>query len=312
MTGWVARRGAVRRAGFALAVLLLLGILSSPLLEWRARPRGTVRLTMLDVGQGEALVLQTGGHALLVDAGGGSATFDVGRRVIAPALWALGVRRLDYLAITHPDLDHIGGAATVATMFRPAEIWEGVPVSGDPEWRTLRGVAQTQGIAWRQLQRGDRVEFGAVSMHVLHPPPPDWERPRVRNDDSLVFQVRVGLVELLLAGDVGASVEEGLPLEAARRGLRVLKIAHHGSRSSSTASFLDRYGPLTAIVSAGAGNRFGHPAPEVVRRLDLAHVRLWRTDRDGAITIETDGRAMRVRTWTGTRWAARLLEARPP
>jgi competence protein ComEC len=134
---------------------------------------------------------------------------------------------------------------------------------------------------------------------VLHPPEPDWERPRVRNDDSIVIEVLFGEVALLLTGDVGADVERAiLPhLTAART--RVLKVAHHGSRTSTSRELLDAWRPHVALISAGRGNTFGHPAPEVLDRLRAAHVRIFRTDEDGQITLDSDGRSLAIRTFTG-------------
>jgi competence protein ComEC len=265
---------------------------------------------MTDVGQGEAVVVQfPSRHTLLVDAGAASATFDVGDRVVTRVLWALGVRSLDWAAVTHPDLDHIGGMAAVVDALGAREIWEGVPVPRDPDRRTLQGW--TPGIPWREMRAGDRLTIGDVALDVLNPPIPDWERQQSRNDDSLVLRLRYGDVEFLLTGDIGAAVENGLPIGGPRPPLRVLKVAHHGSRSSSGQAFIERYAPVVALLSAGAGNVFGHPAPEVVSHLAAARVRTFRTDLDGAISVETDGRELRVRTWRGTTWTAHVSRSGP-
>jgi competence protein ComEC len=149
------------------------------------------------------------------------------------------------------------------------------------------------------------MEVGDVIIDVLHPPRPDWERPRARNDDSVVLRLRYGRVEMLLTGDIGGAVERTLDPDPRAAPLRILKVAHHGSRSSSTAELIEGYQPVLALVSAGAGNVFGHPAPEVIARLATAHTRVLRTDRDRAVMVETDGREIRVRSWSGVRWRAR-------
>jgi len=268
---------------------------------------------MVDVGQGDALVMQfPSGRSLLIDAGGSASSFDIGDRVVAPTLWALGVRRLDWLAVTHPDLDHVGGAVSVAATFRPIEIWEGVPVPRDLNRAALHEVAMAQRLSWRQARRDDRLEVGDVTIDVLNPRAPDWERQRVRNDDSLVLRIRYGGVELLLTGDISAAIErELLAASGGERPLRVLKVAHHGSRTSSSRAFLDRYAPVAALVSVGRGNTFGHPAPDVMAGLRQVRTRVFRTDRDGAVTVETDGRELRVRTWTGLTWQASAWGATP-
>jgi competence protein ComEC len=294
-------RGRRRRWAVAAAALALLVIVTAPGVWLAGPPRGWLRLTMIDVGQGDALLVQFGaGRSLLVDAGPASAGFDAGERIVTPALWALGVRRLDWLAFTHADLDHIGGAASVAATFEPAEVWEGVPVPRDARRAVLRRAVLREGRVWREVRAGDTIQDGQAIIEVLHPPAPDWERPRVRNDDSIVLRIRQGDVEMLLTGDIGADVEALLPIGSESGApLRVLKVAHHGSRTSSSAAFLDRYRPALAVISVGRQNGFGHPGPDVLQRLRDRGAIIERTDEDGAVTIETDGHAIRARTWSG-------------
>ncbi len=289
-----------------LAVILATIIVTSPFVSASRPSRGWLRVTMLDVGQGDATLIQTpNGHALLVDTGGTpTGTFDIGGRIVTPAVWALGERRLDWLALTHGDLDHVGGARRVMDDLRPREVWEGIPVEKSVELRDLRIVAQQRHVTWRRMFAGHELDIGAVQVVVRHPARHDWERPRVRNDDSLVMEVRYGDVSVLLTGDAGAEYES-LPLERPRAGarprIRVLKVAHHGSQSSSSAAFLDRFDPRVAVVSAGASNLFGHPAPAVLSRLRSRDVHLFRTDHHGAVIVETDGRQVRVRGVAGGR-----------
>jgi competence protein ComEC len=296
------RRRGVRLAG-AAAALLACGIITTGPAVGRARPQvGWLRMTMLDVGQGDAIAVQfPGGHSLLVDAGGTSDSFDIGSRVVTPALWALGVRRLDWLAVTHPDLDHIGGARSVAADLAPREIWEGVPVPANREWQRLRAAARVRGMVWRRLQAGDSLDVDGTRIEVLHPPVPDWERQTPRNDDSLVLEVTYGDVELLLTGDVGHEFEDHPDLGPLRP-LRILKVAHHGSATSSAAAFLGAFRPELALVSAGEANPFGHPVPRVLARLAAVGAEVFRTDRDGAIAVETDGRVVHVRAADGRTW----------
>ena len=159
---------------------------------------------------------------LLIDAGGaGGGRFDIGRRVVEPAVWAAGVHRLTYVVATHGDADHVGGAASMVADFRPREVWEGVPVPPEPLLGQLRGRGGPRGAGWRRVQRGDRVRLGEAEVVAWHPQPPEWERQRVRNDDSVVVEVRFGEVSLLLTGDVEASAEaEVAPLLEPRRGAR--------------------------------------------------------------------------------------------
>jgi competence protein ComEC len=266
---------------------------------------GWLRVTFLDVGQGGAALARfPDGRSLMVDAGGAAASrFDIGARVVVPALWALGLRRVDVLAITHGDLDHVGGAGAVLDAFRPHEVWEGVPVPSSALLRDLMTRARSLGLTWTHVRRGDARDHGAVRLRVWHPPEPDWQRPRVRNDDSLVVELRWGEVSLVLPGDIGADVEADLATLIPSARVRVLAAAHHGSRLSSSPGWLDALAPRLAIVSAGRDNRFGHPSPAVLERLRIRGVDVLRTDRDGAIQLDTDGRVVRVVSCAGTvRW----------
>jgi competence protein ComEC len=144
-----------------------------------------------------------------------------------------------------------------------------------------------------------RLHIGAARVIVLHPPPADWERQRVRNDDSVVLEVLYGDVALLLTGDIGSDVERQIIPKLVPARIRILKVAHHGSRTSTAQALLDAWRPQIALISCGRGNPFGHPAPEVVARLDEIGARVYRTDRDGEITVETDGEQVVVRTFAG-------------
>jgi competence protein ComEC len=285
------------------AIISLAIILAAPGVEHAGPRSDRLRLAVLDVGQGDAVLLQMPrGHSLLVDAGGGPGAFDIGSRIVTPAAWALGVRRLNWLAISHGDRDHAGGAASVMRDLAPAEVWEGVPVPPDVERARLRRLADARGIPWRTLFAGARLELGPVTVEAVHPRPPEWERQRVRNDDSIVLRVRYGKVELWLTGDAGAEFERRLPPEADAARVRILKVGHHGSRTSTSPDLLSRLRPQIAIVSAGRNNLFGHPAPEVVARLAAAGATVFRTDDDGAVIVETDGEVAFVRTVSGRSW----------
>src|SRR5439155_18850927 len=133
---------------------------------------------------------------------------------------------------------------------------------------------------------------------VLHPPRAEWTRRQVRNDDSVVLELRYRNVAVLVLGDVGADIERSILPQLSPAVLRILKVAHHGSRTSTSQELLDAWHRQIAIISCGRGNSFGHPAPEVVARLEGAGVRIYRTDRDGEITVDTDGQHVSVRTFT--------------
>jgi competence protein ComEC len=272
-----------------------------------------LRAVILDVGQGDATVIQLpGGRTLLVDAGGLAAfsradaqesapAFDIGERVVTPALRALGISRLDALVITHGDPDHLLGAKGVLRHVPATSVWEGIPVPPHAGLQSLASVARTRGMTWRTLQAGDVERYGEVEVRLLHPALPDWERQRVRNEDSVVLEVRIGMVSIVLPGDIGKEGEEAiLPrLEAGRR--VVLKAPHHGSATSSTKELLDVLRPQAVVFSCGRDNRFGHPHPAVVSRYRQVGSEIFSTAQDGAVFVESDGTKVEVRGWTGRR-----------
>jgi competence protein ComEC len=265
-----------------------------------------LQVTFLDAGQGDAACVRfPDGRSLLVDASGGVGdTFDPGARVVVPALWALGLRRLDYLAITHGHPDHAGGAPAILRDLRPSEVWEGTPVPPYEPLRLLRRQAGLVRAAWRTLQAGDRVSIGGAELTVWHPPPPDWERQRIRDDDSLVIEIVFGRVSVLLTGDLGFEVERQLAPQLTPSPLRIVKLAHHGSLTSSAVEWVRALRPVAAVVSAGRRNPYGHPAAAVLERYRDIGAAVFRTDQDGAVTVDTDGATVSIRTFTGRTLAA--------
>ncbi len=277
--GWWRFRGERPRvatsAGIvALALLVVaLAVGAWPLVR---PPDGRLRLLVLDVGQGDAIVVETPtGRTVLVDAGsGGPMRLDAGERVVAPVLWNRGTLRLAAAVTTHDDQDHAGGIAAIRSLFTIGEAWTADELRSAP--RVIGGVRLTA------LARPDAV----------------GDRRRGRNDDALVLRVDYGLVSFLLASDITAATEAELVAAGAPLAATVLKVAHHGARGSSTPGFLRAVRPLVAVISVGARNPYGHPSPDTVERLAAAGAAVYRTDRDGAIVLETDGR------WLGvTRWA---------
>jgi competence protein ComEC len=174
-----------------------------------------------------------------------------------------------------------------------------VPVSRHAALQDLLLYARERGARAGQLHRGDELHQGGVRLRVLHPPAPDWERQRVRNDDSVMIEVMYGDVAMLLTGDVSAASERTLaPLLAPAR-VRLLKVAHHGSRTSTSRELLEHWRPHIAIISCGRGNTFGHPAPDVIERLQSVGATILRTDLHGQVTVDTDGSRVEVTTYLG-------------
>ena len=286
------------------AAVLLLWIVIAPGTLARTFGDGLLRVTMMDVGQGDALLVTLpNGKTLLVDTGGVSLSgeFDIGDRVIGPALRARGITHLDYLAITHGDPDHIGGAASIARDFRPSEIWYGTYVNNHQPSMQLQSLARKTRATWRWLLAGDRLEIGGVELRVHHPGPADWQRQKVRNDDSLVIELRFEQVSVLLTGDIGREVENELIPTLDLLPTVVLKSPHHGSGTSSSDEFVEKLKPRVVLISCGRANPYGHPVPHVLRRYADTESRVYRSDLDGQVDLTTNGFSIRVETFTGRR-----------
>jgi competence protein ComEC len=307
--GWaglfVARRPRTRRAAIALITTTGLVLLSGPNAARRTLvpppPEGWTRVVVLDVGQGDATLIQpAGSRPLLVDAGGvPGSTFDLGRRVTLPASWAFGVRTLSTFVLTHGDPDHAGGAPAVLRALAPREIWDGIPVPRHEPLRRLREAALRAGIPWVEKRSGQVITLGTATVTVLNPPDPEWERQKVRNDDSVVLEVRVGDVAFLLPGDITAAVEPSVLERFDPAPIVIVKAPHHGSAGSSSPALVEKTHPAAVIFSAGKRNPFGHPAPVIIDRYRRAGASVFSTADDGAVVIDTDGHTLRVWTWTG-------------
>lgn len=260
-----------------------------------ALTRGGAEMHVLDVGQGDAIAVRTPGRRwVLVDAGASWPGGDEGRRSVVPYLARRG-GKVHAFVLSHPDADHVGGAAAVLDRLRPREFWDGAYVAPGAAYREALRIAKERGITWRRVSSGDSLNLDGVSFKVLSPDP-IWlaENPGA-NDASVVLRVQYGRVRFMLVGDAEAAQESWLVRrDSAALGADVLKLGHHGSRTSTGTRFLNAVQPRLAVVSVGAGNRFGHPAPEVVARLAMKGIPLWRTDYLGPIVFRTDGRRITV------------------
>jgi competence protein ComEC len=305
---WAVRRS---RAHAWAAVALL--PLAAAIVLWPTRPAlhaGQLEVTAIDVGQGDSLlVVGPGGRTMLVDAGGptgaaanaenaaGSTTFDVGEEVVSPYLWSRQIRRLDVVALTHAHSDHMGGMPAVLRNLRPRELWVAVDPNSAP-YRALLDEAATLGIRVRHLRAGDRLTWDSIDLSVLAPTPAYTNPGPPINNDSLVMRLHFGRASVLLEGDAEAPSEHQMVAAASSGGGfqlgpdTLLKVAHHGSRTSTTPEFLALAAPRDAVISVGRQNTFGHPRPEIVARLAAANAHVYRTDRLGLTTflLHRDGR----------------------
>jgi competence protein ComEC len=299
----------LRGAAILLVATSAAWILWSPLARLRgSRPTGLLRMTVVDVGQADAILVRfPDARTMLVDSGGSrtGGSFDVGIRVIAPVLWHHDVFRLDRFVLTHGDPDHIGGAVALVRAFPIAETWEGIDVPPDAALQALHRETAARHVPGRQLRAVERLELGGTQIAIWNPPAPDWERRKIRNDDSIVMAMTFGQVSLLLTGDISMDVERPLARRIAVAPLCVLKVPHHGSAGSSSAAFLAAVRPALAIFTVGPA-AVGTPSLDGVtaRYLAVGAVPLY-TGTDGAVEVETDGREVRVVTFAGRRFTLR-------
>jgi competence protein ComEC len=264
-------------------------------------PSGVVEIHVIDVGQGDAVAVRTPARRwLLVDAGLAGRGHDAGERLVVPYLLRNGARRLEGLVLTHPHLDHMGGAAAVVTALRPRWVGDpGSPAASAP-YLDLLNVVHGSGSPWMGLREGHRLMLDGLTVDFLHPAVIGAVEADP-NDLSVVMKISYGDFSALLTGDATAAVEARL-LRQHASGLRVdvLKLGHHGSATSSTAEFLAATDAPVAVVSAGAGNRYGHPHRAVMERLEAREMDVLRTDQHGAVVIRADGRGgVDVRTERG-------------
>ncbi|MGI8734117.1 MAG: ComEC/Rec2 family competence protein [Pyrinomonadaceae bacterium] len=278
---------------------------------------GKLRIDFLDVGQGDAaLVTMPDGTTLLVDAGGqqkfsakkpevdeekfAKDVRGVGEAVVSEYLWWRGLDHVDYLLATHADADHIGGLNDVARNFQVRSALVARTPANDPEYAEFAATLNDQGIPVTLIGADDQLEFGKTKARVLWPPPSRSVQAQSFNDDSIVLRLELGKLSILLLGDIESDGEAAL-LEGLKRNhleselrVEVVKVAHHGSRTSSIESFVDAARPKLAVISVGRDSMFGHPHAPVVERWRSIGAEILTTGQRGTITVTTDGQDLQV------------------
>src|SRR3989441_9298901 len=282
------RRGAGRLAGVLAGGMLLLWV-------WLPRDlpaAGSFRVTFLDVGQGDAALVETAdGRAMLIDGGSATDAYDAGRMVIAPVLWDRGIRRLDVVVATHPQLDHVGGLAFVLRKFEVGQLWTNGVAREAVFLHRLERIVTERHVPVRAVTAADgSLALGSCQAHVLNPdasegPGAARAEGAGLNNQSIVLHLACGSSPVLFTGDIESEAESRLarlsePLKAA-----VLKVPHHGAKGSVYEPFLSAVNPQLAVVSVGQANAYGHPSPAMVDTYSRLGIGLLGTDRHGAVSI---------------------------
>jgi competence protein ComEC len=295
---WALCCWAVRRSRYwAWTVVVALPLVAVMVL-WPEPPifsPNMLEITAIDVGQGDSIfVVGPDGSTMLVDAGGpvggvteaaeATSRFDIGEEVVSPYLWSRRIRHLDVLVLSHAHSDHMGGMPAVMRSFRPRELW----VSIDPNsaaYRALLAEAKDLGVKVRHFYAGDQLSWGGIEVTILAPEA-GYSNPREPvNNDSLVMRVQYGGSSVLLEGDAEGASEREMLEHGRVAAVTLLKVGHHGSRTSTTQAFLAAAAPQDAVVSVGRGNTFGHPRYEVIERMVESRTKLYRTDEFGLTTF---------------------------
>jgi len=266
---------------------------------------GKLRVSVIDVGQGDAIFVEfPDGKTMLVDAGPRAPQYDAGERVVAPFLKRRSVSTIDLLVVSHPDNDHIGGVPTILDQFDVKRVIDsGQPALTKIYRQYLTGIANEQCVHESTRAGTMLKDFPGVRLYFLYPTPTfltsdTTERNPNLNNTSVVVKLQYGGISFLLAGDVEKEAEAQL-VAGYGEFLKstVLKVGHHGSKTSSTHEFLEAVEPLHAVISVGQYNWFGHPSGVVLQRLEDMNVDISRTDEEGAIIFETDGTVLTQIEW---------------
>jgi competence protein ComEC len=243
-----------------------------------------LRVHFIDVGQGDATLLQGPDFTIVVDAGRHD------RDELVPYLRAVGVTRIDLMIGTHPHADHIGQMPSILRAFPVSEVW----LSGDPHTsrtfeRTLDAILGS-GAGYREPRAGEVAEIGSARLLVVNPE----TRTGELHEDSIGVRIQYGRVGFLFTGDAEARAEQAMVRRGHDLRAQILRVGHHGSRTSASRELLEAVRPEVAVYSAARGNPYGHPHPETLERLEQMGILVYGTDVDGTIVVATDGTTYRV------------------
>ena len=298
-----------------LFYLLAFFVIKRPMPDWRkiifvglmlftifakiitARFDNSLKITFLDVGQGDSAVIEFPDKKVMVIDGGGimSETFDIGRAVLAPYLWDRGIYTISYLVLTHPQLDHVGGFPYLLEKMRIKEVWENGDEGGSIAYRRFARLIKKNSILQKTELSEMKADIRDVKVSVI-----DSLTGASINDRSIVLKISNGDYSLLFAADIEKGAQEAL-LKYDSIKSNIIKVPHHGARSSFNEDFIKAVNPKVAVISVGFQNRYKHPAPEHVEAYEQNGARIYRTDRDGAILVNINDNKIKINAYADTR-----------
>lgn len=291
---------------YGLAIVIMVFIFNQAFWYYQNNLSPLLRTTSIDVGQGESTLIQfPKGSTMLIDGGGFyDNSFDVGGLVVAPVIWKKKIKTIDYLVLSHPHPDHLNGLVSIAGMFKANEVWtNGKKVDTEP-FQEFEKIIREKKIKNITIdRRHPNLTINGVQIKFLHPPKTDWhDRNTIDhseiNNHSLVIKLTYKDISMLFTGDIYQEVERELIVAETDLKSTILKVPHHGSGTSSSLPFLEKVQPQIALFNVGFENIFNLPSPTILERYKNQDCQIFRTDRDGAITIETDGYEMHIKTFT--------------
>ena len=312
LLGWALLTGVPAHAAPLLRSALLMGILCIVAWWlWSPRPfskEGQVRVTFLDVGQGDSTVIELpAGTVTLIDGGATYERFDVGRSVVAPFLWNRGIRRIDHVIGTHPQLDHVGGLAWILAHFHVEHFWTNGVTRSEGFWRKIEAALALRHLQPTVATEGQLISAGdACRMSVLNPRPRPETPPATKSESlnnlSVVTELTCGDRRLLFTGDLEREALARLTRSGIFGHVALLKVPHHGAKSSLEHSWLNTIRPDIAVVSAGRRNPYGHPAGDVLAAYRSVGTQVLRTDQEGAVWVDLDLRQQRLSVHSTREW----------